>query len=282
MGRLASLARANVLQQDQGKGMQPLHSSLLEPDQGVAINHCPGHARCSWLRGAECCAVALASDGDSNDTIDMQARLQAGGCCTAQCGAFSLSWPRCCRLGIAAPSAQASFMATYASHFGIDTELRVCRLGAAALRRQPHLSPAAGRRLQPCGRGDLAAQQAAETNLCAGWGLLHYAVEGGDIVILGALLQAGHCSPVDADGTFSPLHLAAQGGRSELVTMLVDAGCAASPRQLACWLYLDSCAQALCLDSSSLLPLGASPCIAEWAASAECCLQLIHCSCSKA
>ena len=66
----------------------------------------------------------------------------------------------------------------------------------------------------------------------AGWGLLHYAVEGGDIVILGALLQAGHCNPADSEGTFSPLHLAAQNGRSELVTMLVDAGWASCSY---CW-----------------------------------------------
>ena len=61
-------------------------------------------------------------------------------------------------------------------------------------------------------------------NQFAGWGPLHYAVEGGDMVILGALLQAGNHSTGQAECSFTPLHLAGQLGRSQLIPMLLNAG----------------------------------------------------------
>ena len=46
------------------------------------------------------------------------------------------------------------------------------------------------------------------------------------MVILGALLQAGNHSLAQAETSFTPLHLAGQLGRSQLIPMLLNAGCA--------------------------------------------------------
>ena len=64
--------------------------------------------------------------------------------------------------------------------------------------------------------------------MSTGWGPLHYAVEGGDLVILGALLQAGDYTAAQAEGSFTPLHLAGQLGRSQLIPMLLNARCAST------------------------------------------------------
>ena len=62
------------------------------------------------------------------------------------------------------------------------------------------------------------------------------------MVILGALLQAGNHSLAQAESSFTPLHLAGQLGRSQLIPMLLNAGCASVvvpacrsfPRALLC------------------------------------------------
>lgn len=58
--------------------------------------------------------------------------------------------------------------------------------------------------------------------------MLHYAVEGGSLAIVGALLFSGFMEPPEppSPGTyvFTPLHLAAKLGRLELLPLLLKVG----------------------------------------------------------
>ena len=64
--------------------------------------------------------------------------------------------------------------------------------------------------------------------LPAGYTVLHYAVEGGSLEIVQALLGTGHGpsqqDPPPADRDFSPLHLASRVGHVALIPVLLEAG----------------------------------------------------------